>query len=168
MITVTNLGDRDVDVVAQLDIDSMDFLNIIVAIAASALKEATDELAAVTGLGRVERRLEALSSPARGLHDTAMSEQANLIVVGSTHHGPLGRVLLGSVGERLLADAPCAVAIALPGFESLVTIERGEALQHQEQAAQTALDSTLNVLDNESAIERQLLVSSDAANTILE
>ncbi len=197
--------------------------------AASALKEAADELAAIPELGRAERRLEASSSPARGLHDTAVSEQANLIVVGSTHHGPLGRVLLGSVGERLLAGAPCAVAVAprghaarerrpirliavafdgspeaqialgtahelatrtgatlrvvmvieppaaipghfipLPGLEPLVTIERGEALQHQEQAAETALDSTLNALDNESSIERQILVSSDAAGAILE
>jgi len=59
--------------------------------AASALKEAADELAAVPRMGHVERRLEASGSPARGLHDTAVSEQADLIVVGSTHHGPLGQ-----------------------------------------------------------------------------
>jgi nucleotide-binding universal stress UspA family protein len=59
--------------------------------------------------------LEASSPPARGLHDTAVSEGADLIVVGSSHHGPLGRVLLGSVGERLLSGAPCAVAVAPRG-----------------------------------------------------
>jgi nucleotide-binding universal stress UspA family protein len=58
--------------------------------AASALKEAAAELADVPGIGHVERRLEASSSPARGLHDTAVSEQADLIVVGPSHHGPLG------------------------------------------------------------------------------
>lgn len=84
--------------------------------AASALKEAADELAAVLQTGHVERRLEASSSPARGLHDTAVTERADLIVVGSTHHGALGRVLLGSVGERLLAGAPCAVAVAPRGY----------------------------------------------------
>jgi nucleotide-binding universal stress UspA family protein len=83
---------------------------------ASALKEATAELAAVPGVGHVERRLEASSSPARGLHDTAVSEGADLIVVGSSHHGVLGRVLLGSVGERLLSGAPCAVALAPRGY----------------------------------------------------
>ena len=51
--------------------------------AASALKEAAAELASVGGIGHVERRLEASSSPARGLHDTAVSEQADVIVVGS-------------------------------------------------------------------------------------
>jgi nucleotide-binding universal stress UspA family protein len=84
--------------------------------AASALKEAAAELPSVAGIGHVERRLEASSSPARGLHDTAVSEQADLIVVGSSHHGPLGRVLLGSVGERLLSGAPCAVAVAPRGY----------------------------------------------------
>ena len=84
--------------------------------AASALKEAAAELADVAGIGRVERRLEASSSPARGLHDTAVSEQADLVVVGSSHHGPLGRVVLGPVGERLLTVAPCAVAVAPRGY----------------------------------------------------
>jgi nucleotide-binding universal stress UspA family protein len=82
--------------------------------AASALEEAADQLAGTAGLGHVEQRLEASSSPPRGLHDTAVAEQADLIVVGSSHHGPFGSVLLGSVGERLLSGAPCAVAIA-PG-----------------------------------------------------
>ena len=67
------------------------------------LKESSTELAGITGLGHVERRLEASSSVARALHDTAVSEGAELIVVGSTHHGTLGHVRLGSVGERLLS-----------------------------------------------------------------
>jgi nucleotide-binding universal stress UspA family protein len=83
--------------------------------AAGALKEAAAELAEVPGLRHVERRLEASSSAPRGLHDTAVAEQADLIVVGSSHHGPFGRVLLGSVGERLLSGAPCAVAVASRG-----------------------------------------------------
>ena len=83
--------------------------------AASALKEAAAELAGVSEIADVGRRLEASSSPARGLHDTAVAEQADLIVVGSSHHGLLGRVLLGSVAERLLSGAPCAVAVAPRG-----------------------------------------------------
>jgi len=87
--------------------------------AASALEEAAAELAGMTSVTRVERRLEASSSPARGLHDTAMSEHADLIVVGSSHHGPVGRVLLGSAAERLLNGAPCAVALAPRGYAGL-------------------------------------------------
>ena len=73
--------------------------------AASALKEAAAELADVPGIGHVERRLEASSSPARGLHDTAVSERANLIVVGSSHHGPLGRVFYCARRRRAAAKS---------------------------------------------------------------
>jgi len=59
---------------------------------------------------------EASSSPARALHDAAASTRADLVVVGSSHRGPVGRVLLGSVSERLLSGAPCAVAVAPLGY----------------------------------------------------
>jgi nucleotide-binding universal stress UspA family protein len=51
-------------------------------------------------------------SPARGLHDLAEGESADLLVLGSTHRGAAGRVLVGTVAETLLTGAPCAVAIA--------------------------------------------------------
>jgi nucleotide-binding universal stress UspA family protein len=197
--------------------------------AGSALKEAADELAGMAGMRHVERRLEASSSPARGLHDTAVSEQADQIVVGSSHRGPVGRVLLGSVGERLLSGAPCAVAIAprghaareahrigviaiafdgspeaqlalrtahelarrsdaalrvlmvieppaaipghfvpLPGLEPLVAIERAEAMQRQEQAAQNALDSALPALGGGLTIERRVLFETNPASATLD
>jgi nucleotide-binding universal stress UspA family protein len=55
-------------------------------------------------------------SAARALHEYAESEDADLIVVGSSHRGKLGRILPGSVGESLLRGAPCAVAVAPRGF----------------------------------------------------
>jgi nucleotide-binding universal stress UspA family protein len=63
-------------------------------------------------------RLHALGggSPARKLHELAEDQQVDLIVVGSTHRGALGRVLPGSVGERLLHGATCPVAIAPRGL----------------------------------------------------
>jgi nucleotide-binding universal stress UspA family protein len=64
----------------------------------------------------LETRLVEAATPARGLRDLAETTGAELIVVGSTHRGWLGRILPGSVGERLLHDAPCAVAIAPRGF----------------------------------------------------
>ncbi len=56
------------------------------------------------------------SSPAEALHDVAEAEQADAIVLGSTHRGPLGRIMPGSVGERLLGGSPCSVVIAPRGF----------------------------------------------------
>jgi nucleotide-binding universal stress UspA family protein len=51
-----------------------------------------------------------------GLKEIAAAEDADLLVIGSTHRGKLGRVLPGSVGERVLNNAPCAVAIAPRGL----------------------------------------------------
>ena len=56
-----------------------------------------------------------VSAP-RALHEFAEDEGADVIVIGSTHRGRLGRVLPGSVGERLLHGAPCAVLVAPSGF----------------------------------------------------
>jgi len=43
-------------------------------------------------------------------------EGADLVVLGSTHRGPLGRMVPGPAIDRLLGEAPCAIAVAPPGF----------------------------------------------------
>jgi nucleotide-binding universal stress UspA family protein len=53
-------------------------------------------------------------SPARALDRIADADHPLLIVLGSAHRGPVGRVFLGSVGQSLLSGAPCAIAVA-PG-----------------------------------------------------
>lgn len=55
-------------------------------------------------------------SVVRGLHELASSRDAGLVVVGSTHRGPLGRIVPGSTGQRLLEGAPCPVAVAPRGW----------------------------------------------------
>lgn len=52
------------------------------------------------------------SSPARALHQAAIEGAADLLVVGSAHHGRTGRLLLGDVGSAVMHDAPCPVAVA--------------------------------------------------------
>jgi nucleotide-binding universal stress UspA family protein len=61
------------------------------------------------------RTFGGVSAP-RALSEFAEAEHADVIVLGSTHRGALGRVLPGSVGEALLHGAPCAVLIAPAGF----------------------------------------------------
>jgi nucleotide-binding universal stress UspA family protein len=56
------------------------------------------------------------SSSARALHDAAVQLDALLVVVGSTHKGPLGRVAPGTTAERLMHGAPCPVVIAPAGL----------------------------------------------------
>jgi nucleotide-binding universal stress UspA family protein len=58
------------------------------------------------------------TSVARGLKEVAEEEGALAIVVGPSHRGVLGRVVPGSVGERLLHSAPCPVAVAPRGHWS--------------------------------------------------
>lgn len=55
-------------------------------------------------------------SPGRGLHEQAHERGADLIVVGSTSRGPLGRAMLGDDTRAALNGAPCAVAIAAAGY----------------------------------------------------
>lgn len=55
-------------------------------------------------------------SVGRGLHELAESEDADLLVVGSTRRGLLGRVTLGDDTSHALNGAPCAVAIAPAGY----------------------------------------------------
>lgn len=55
-------------------------------------------------------------SPGRGLHDLAEADSAGLLVLGSSTEAPDGQTLAGSVAERLLHGAPCAVALAPRGY----------------------------------------------------
>jgi nucleotide-binding universal stress UspA family protein len=55
-------------------------------------------------------------SPGRGLHEQAQELGVDLIVVGSTSRGPIGRTMLGDDTRGALNGAPCAVAIAAAGY----------------------------------------------------
>jgi nucleotide-binding universal stress UspA family protein len=63
------------------------------------------------------RRLQLthLSAPT-ALGELAQILRADLLVLGSTHRGALGRVLPGSLAERFLHGGECAVAIAPRGY----------------------------------------------------
>jgi nucleotide-binding universal stress UspA family protein len=62
-------------------------------------------------------------SPAHALHTLAEESGAALVVVGSTHRGPVGRVLPGSTAERLLHGSPCPVAIVPRGYRTSAHVE---------------------------------------------
>ena len=67
----------------------------------------------------VEAGLRAIPdvSPARALQAAAHELRADLIVVGSSHRNPIGRLLAGSVARGTLSGAPCPVAVASRGYE---------------------------------------------------
>jgi nucleotide-binding universal stress UspA family protein len=51
-----------------------------------------------------------------GLLSVAEQKAADLVVVGSCHRGPLGRLLLGNDARRVVNAARCAVALAPRGY----------------------------------------------------
>jgi nucleotide-binding universal stress UspA family protein len=55
-------------------------------------------------------------SPGGGLHQQAEDQSADLLVVGSSSRGILGRAMLGDDTRAALNGAPCAVAIASAGY----------------------------------------------------
>ena len=64
----------------------------------------------------VHRYAIAGSSTAEALRELAERERADLLVLGSTTRAGLARVSPGSVAERLMHGAPCALAVAPVGY----------------------------------------------------
>ncbi len=60
-------------------------------------------------------RMIGLSPPA-GLTRSARETEASAIVIGSSCHGPIGRVLMGDVGARLASGSECPVIVAPRGY----------------------------------------------------
>ena len=82
----------------------------------AAIREAAQEKlrAAIAGLPEGAAASSCLvdGSPSRGLQEAAEELGAVAVVVGSTHHGAIGRVLAGDVAAGLMHDTPCPVAVA--------------------------------------------------------
>lgn len=74
------------------------------------------ELGSSERLDVAEARVIAGNFAGRELHRLTELPTTGLIVVGSTTRGPIGRLLVGGIGERLLAGAACPVAIAPRGY----------------------------------------------------
>ena len=103
------------------------------------------------GAGDVATVAIADVSPARALQELAEREGADLIVLGSSHRGKLGRVLAGTTAERLLHGAPCPVAVVPQGFNTgadtpIETIAVGHDGSDEARAALTAAVVTARAL----------------------
>jgi len=83
-------------------------------------------LGKVSAEAEVEAELRWYGSPSvgRGLHELAELTGADLLVVGSSRRGLLGRVLIGDDTRAALNGAPCAVAIAPAGYSREPTAMR--------------------------------------------
>jgi nucleotide-binding universal stress UspA family protein len=65
---------------------------------------------------KVDHQVYVGGSAGKVLNDIAETDDFDLVVVGSPHRGPVGRVILGSVAEGLLHGASVAVVVAPRGY----------------------------------------------------
>jgi nucleotide-binding universal stress UspA family protein len=79
-------------------------------------RQILSEFATEAGLADADLEVVPGDFAARELQHITERPDTGLIVVGSTTRGPVGRLLIGGVGERLLAGAACPVAIAPRGY----------------------------------------------------
>jgi nucleotide-binding universal stress UspA family protein len=61
-------------------------------------------------------RWRGAASVGLGLHELAEAAGADLLVVGASRQGPVGRALLADNTRRAVIGAPCAVAVAPAGY----------------------------------------------------
>lgn len=80
------------------------------------LRNASDQAGIASRRLAISTRVLWSPSVGRGLHELAESEGADLLVLGSSHRGMLGRVLVGDQTRAALNGAPCAVAVAPAGY----------------------------------------------------
>ncbi len=84
-------------------------------------RAASDDLARVerdvAGLGvEVEVvRIEQGSDPATAVVEAAAERGASVIVIGLRHRTPVGKLIMGSVAQRILIDAACPVLAVKEG-----------------------------------------------------
>jgi nucleotide-binding universal stress UspA family protein len=79
---------------------------------------AIDVLAAELGAAGIETSVQVVErgTPAHEISRVVGRLEPQLLVLGSTHRGPHGRVRPGSTAERLIGGSPCPVAVVPHGF----------------------------------------------------
>ena len=76
--------------------------------------EAVQTLVSEAG-GPAVQHVEASSAPA-GLHELIEQRAAQLVVLGSSQQGRLGKIMPGTTGHRLLSGSPVPIAVAPVGY----------------------------------------------------
>ncbi len=97
------------------------------------------------------------SNPARALREHAERWNADLVVIGSSHHAAFGRSCIGQTGRRLLDNMPAALAIAQRGLHEqglrLSTIAVGYDGGPESERALKLADDLASSADAELLIE---------------
>jgi nucleotide-binding universal stress UspA family protein len=100
-------------------------------------------------------------SAAPSLQELTEQERAELLVVGSSHRGAVGRVLLGENTLAALNGAPCAVAIAPGGYAGTDHQLRQIVVGHDGSAeSELALEAARAIAGRQGAAIRVVAVVS--------
>jgi nucleotide-binding universal stress UspA family protein len=123
------------------------------------------ELADSAGMPQAEVEVIGANVAARGLQALSERDETGLIVLGSTRRGPVGRLLVGGTGDRLLTGSACPVAIAPHGYAegapgALTRI--GVAFDGSDEAQQ-ALDAGIRLAEGSGAALRLITVAQRLA-----
>jgi nucleotide-binding universal stress UspA family protein len=137
-------------------------------IAGESLREEADDVLRTVadrlrGRGHdVETRVAAAASVGAGLHDAGRRVRTGLIVVGPSHQGAIGRVLMGSTAAGFLHGAPCPVAVASRAHRDLArTIGRIGVAYVETEDGQEALRGA-GALARRAGAQLRVLTVADA------
>jgi nucleotide-binding universal stress UspA family protein len=126
-------------------------------------EDAYDMLAAERQAAAVEAELVTCAHvpPGRGLRELAQRRGSDLLVVGSTRHAMLGRVLMGDDTRAAFNGSPCAIAIAPRSYAHINRPFRTIALGYDDSAeSRCALDTARELAGrNDAAITAMWVVS---------
>jgi nucleotide-binding universal stress UspA family protein len=119
-----------------------------------------DSAAVVLGDTDFGERIVLDDSPARALTAYASEEKPDVLVVGSTHRGKLGRVFAGSIPTKLLSGGECAVAVAPREFRerSEQPVRRIVVGYDGRPEADRALSEALKLAERHEAAVRVLAI----------
>jgi nucleotide-binding universal stress UspA family protein len=118
------------------------------------------EFGRTVGLDVAEARVIPGNFAARALQQVSEEPRTGRLVVGSTPRGPVGRLLLGGVGQRLLSGAACPIAVAPRGDGERAprTLHRiGVGFDGSEES-QRALDAAVALAEATDATVRMITV----------
>lgn len=128
---------------------------------AEAEKLLADSVATLAGEFEFETYFIVEKSDAQGLIELAGQVGASAIVVGSSRRGAAGRVLIGSVGERLLHGAHCPVIVTPADYEVQDhTLQKIGVAYDGGDEAKTALAAAV-ALARSARADVQLIAASD-------
>lgn len=98
-------------------------------------------------------------SAARILHEYAERMRPAVLVLGSSEHAAVGRVSFGSTVERLMAGAPCPVAVAPRGYRESQGPIRSLAVAYDDSSeAKHALEIAAGIAKRDGLLLRLITV----------